>query len=92
MESKRKEWAEREFRPNPFGRIPMTRKKDGEMEASGAIIAKEDKAIDTSHPAVDANPRQGDDLPPEANQIDFNVPSAQKPAKEAVADNLKAQD
>ena len=71
----------------------MTKKKDkGEMEASGAIIAPEDKDIDTSHPAVDANPRQGENLPPEANKIDFNTPSALQSAKEAVAENLKAQD
>ena len=71
----------------------MTKKKDkGEMEASGAIITAEDKNIDISHPAVDANPRQSEDLPPEANQIDFNTPSALKSEKEAVAENLKAQD
>ena len=70
----------------------MTKKKEkGEMEASGAIIASEDKQIDTSHPAVDANPRQGEGLPPESNNIDFNTPSALKPAKEQVVDNLKAK-
>lgn len=67
------------------------KKNDSEMEASGAIIADEDKNIDTSHPSVDANPRQGADLPEESNQIDFNTPSALKPAKEQVAENLKAQ-
>lgn len=70
----------------------MTAKKknDSEMEASGAIIANEDKNIDTSHPAVDENPRQGDDLPPESNAIDFNTPAALKSQEEMVAENLKA--
>ena len=68
----------------------MTKKKnDSEMDASGAIIANEDKKVDMSHPSVDANPRQGENLPPEANQIDFNTPSALKPAKEQVVENLK---
>ena len=71
----------------------MTKKKEtGETEASGAIIASEDKKIDTGHPAVDANPRQGEDLPPEANKIEFNTPSAMQTQKEAVAENLKSQD
>lgn len=70
----------------------MTKKKtDSEMDASGAIIANEDKKVDMSHPSVDANPRQSEDLPPESNDIDFNTPSALKPAKEQVAENLKAK-
>ena len=71
----------------------MAKKKtDSEMEASGAIIASEDKQIDTGHPAVDENPRQGKDLPPESNRIDFNTPSALRPDQEAVEENLKSQD
>lgn len=57
--------------------------------ASGAII--EPGIADASvidHPAVDANPREG--TPPESNQIDFNTPSAIKPAEEQVAENLAA--
>ena len=70
----------------------MTKKKnDSEMDASGAIIANEDKKVDMSHPSVDANPRQGEDLPENSNDIDFNTPSALKPSKEQVAENLKAK-
>lgn len=69
----------------------MSKKNNSEMEASGAIIAKEDKQIDTSHPSVDANPRQGKDLPPHSNDIDFNTPSALKSEREAVEENLRAQ-
>lgn len=71
----------------------MTKKTvKSEMDASGAIIASEDKKVDMGHPSIDANPRQGEDLPPESNQIDLNTPSALKSAKKAVADNLKAED
>lgn len=71
----------------------MTAKKTpaSEMDASGAIIATEDKKVDMAHPSVDANPRQNKNLPPEANQIDFNTPSALKPPHEQVEENLKAK-
>lgn len=71
----------------------MTKKKSSsEMEASGAIISSEDKDVDMSHASVDSNPRQGDDLPPDSNTIDFNTPAALKPTKEQVEEELKAQD
>lgn len=69
----------------------MTKKKENsEMDASGAIIADEDKKVDMSHPSVDSNPRQGEDLPEESNQIDFNTPAAHKAQEEMVSENLKA--
>lgn len=63
--------------------------KATEASASGAIIEPEIAKV-PDHPSVDTNPRAG--VPAESNQIDFNTPSAIKPAKEQVAENLKAQD
>lgn len=57
-----------------------------DVAASGAMIEPEivDR-IDTSHPAVDNEPRKGQ--PKVANQIDFNDPTLTE--AEAVAQNLK---
>jgi len=44
------------------------------VEPSGALQEPEiSERIDTSHPAVDDQPRKG--LPAESNQIDFNDPT-----------------
>lgn len=58
------------------------------VEASGAMIEPTivDR-IDTSHPAVDNEPRKGQ--PVIANRIDFNDPHAT--GSEAVENNLKDQ-
>lgn len=59
-----------------------------EMEASGALIEPEIvKRVDTTHPAVDANPRAG--LPEHSNRIDFNDPTLS--GADAVPRNLAAQ-
>ena len=63
--------------------------KAKESEASGAIAEPEITKV-PDHPSVDNNPRAG--VPAESNQIDFNTPSAIKPAREQVEDNLKAED
>jgi hypothetical protein len=55
-------------------------------DASGAIVEPEIAKL-PDHPAVDSNPRAG--VPAESNQIDFNVPSAIKPAHEQVEEALK---
>lgn len=56
-----------------------------EVNASGALIEPEIvERIDTSHPAVDAEPRKGQ--PKVANQIDFNDPTLTE--AEAVEQNL----
>lgn len=56
-----------------------------EVQPSGAFIEPTIvERIDTSHPAVDNEPRKGQ--PTVANQIDFNDPG--KTMDEAVADNL----
>lgn len=57
----------------------------GNFGASGAPGV--DVKIDTSHPAVDADPRAGTTA--EQNRIDFNDPT--KSSQEAVEDELKAQ-
>lgn len=57
-----------------------------DVAASGAMIEPEIvERIDTSHPAVDNEPRKGQ--PKVANQIDFNDPTLTE--AEAVAQNLK---
>lgn len=57
-----------------------------DFEASGAVIEKGAKdAVDMSHPAVDANPREGTTV--DMNRIDFNDPSLSQ--REAVEKNLK---
>ena len=57
--------------------------------ASGAIIEPDlASASVIDHPSVDTNPREG--VPAESNRIDFNTPSALKPAGEQVVENLKA--
>ncbi|NJC06523.1 hypothetical protein GGQ97_002316 [Sphingomonas kaistensis] len=59
-----------------------------EVAASGAMIEPTIvERIDTSHPAVDNEPRKGQ--PVIANRIDFNDPGLD--AADAVAENLKAQ-
>lgn len=59
-----------------------------DVAASGAMIEPTIvERIDTSHPAVDNEPRKGQ--PVIANRIDFNDPT--KADADAVADNLKAQ-
>jgi len=56
------------------------------VEASGAMIEPEIvERIDTSHPAVDNEPRKGQ--PKIANQIDFNDPTLSE--AEAVEQNLR---
>lgn len=56
-----------------------------DVAASGAFIEPEIvERIDTSHPAVDNNPRA--DAPKVSNQIDFNDPTLTD--EEAVAQNL----
>ena len=58
-----------------------------EVAASGALIEPAiAKGVDTSHPAVDANPRATSTA--EMNQIDFNDPTLSP--EEAVAKNLGA--
>lgn len=60
-----------------------------DVAASGAMIEPEIVSrINTSHPAVDNEPRKGQ--PAIANRIDFNDPTLSQ--EEAVAENLKAQD
>jgi len=60
-----------------------------DIEASGALIEPTIvERIDTSHPAVDDEPRKG--ATKAMNQIDFNEPSALKPEHEQVEENLKA--
>lgn len=60
-----------------------------DFEASGAVIEPATKrGVDMSHPAVDNNPRANTSA--DMNRIDFNDPT--KSQKEAVEDNLKAQD
>lgn len=57
-----------------------------EVEASGAMIEPTIvERIDTSHPAVDNEPRKG--APKLSNQIDFNDPTLSQ--EEAVVANLK---
>ena len=57
-----------------------------DLEASGAMVEKTIKdRVDTTHPAVDDEPRKG--MPETANRIDFNDPT--KSGAEAVAENLK---
>lgn len=56
----------------------------GEFGPSGAPGVEVD--ADTSHPALDADPRAGTTF--EQNQIDFNDPA--KTGQEAVEDALKA--
>ena len=57
-----------------------------DVEASGAIIEPTIvERIDTSHPAVDNEPRKGQ--PVIANRIDFNDPGLSD--ADAVAENLK---
>ncbi len=59
-----------------------------DVAASGAMIEPEIASrIDTSHPAVDNEPRKGQ--PVIANRIDFNDPGLGE--SEAVAENLKAR-
>lgn len=54
-------------------------------DASGALVEPAIlEGVDTAHPAVDDQPRQG--LPPESNRIDFNDPH--KSGSEAVAEAL----
>lgn len=58
-----------------------------DVAASGAMIEPEIVSrIDTSHPAVDNEPRKNQ--PVIANRIDFNDPTVSE--AEAVAENLKA--
>jgi len=58
-----------------------------DVAASGALIEPEIvERIDTSHPAVDDEPRKG--VSEESNQIDFNDPTLSQ--EEAVARNLGA--
>jgi hypothetical protein len=58
-----------------------------DVAASGAMIEPTIvERIDTSHPAVDNEPRKG--APKLSNQIDFNDPTL--PQAEAVEANLKA--
>ncbi|MGF7152504.1 hypothetical protein [Novosphingobium gossypii] len=60
-----------------------------DVAASGAIVEPEIlEGIDTSHPAVDANPRA--EVPKQSNQIDFNDPTISQ--EEAVERNLKGDD
>lgn len=59
-----------------------------DVAASGAMIEPTIvERIDTSHPAVDNEPRKGQ--PVISNRIDFNDPT--KADDEAVADQLKSQ-
>lgn len=59
-----------------------------EVEASGAMIEPTIvERIDTSHPAVDNEPRKG--TPKVSNQIDFNDPTLT--AEEAVLKNLTGE-
>jgi hypothetical protein len=56
-----------------------------EPDASGALVEPAIlEGVDTSHPAVDDQPREG--LPASSNQIDFNDPH--KPGSEVVAEAL----
>lgn len=58
------------------------------MEASGALIEPAIvDGVDTGHPAIDDNPREGQ--PAEANRIDLNDPTLTD--AEAVEKNLEAQ-
>lgn len=74
---------------NPAASKPDDLTPATDVAASGAIVEPEIlEGIDTSHPAVDANPRAG--LPKESNQIDFNDPTISQ--EEAVERNLKGDD
>lgn len=58
-----------------------------EVAASGALIEPTIvERIDTSHPAVDNEPRKG--APVASNQIDFNTPSGLASPEEQVEENL----
>lgn len=61
-----------------------------EVAASGALIEPEiAQGVDTSHAAVDANPRETSTA--DMNRIDFNTPSAILPPDEAVEQALAEQ-
>lgn len=61
---------------------------DTKPDAAGVLQDPEiSERVDTTHPAVDDNPRKG--LPEKSNQIDFNDPTIT--GAEAVRRNLEAQ-
>lgn len=58
-----------------------------EVAASGALIEPTIvERIDTSHPAVDNEPRKGASVA--SNQIDFNTPSGLTTQEDEVVENL----
>lgn len=73
-------------RENATKTVAATASK-AEVAASGAIIEPEIvERIDTTHPAVDDEPRKG--VPEASNQIDFNDPTLSP--EEAVLRHLGA--